>query len=141
MKKITLLFFAGLLSLCCNAQNIIQISNDGNRNNYSNKQQECEFRINGICSLEDIGGVDFEEVKGVNEYGQVKKDIKATNYNSFAVTVLFKIEYGRSSSYGIEKEKVITKVLKPNETKYLDLSGPLSWGYYLTYSITRRMGN
>ena len=141
-KSFALLVFAVALSFCCNSQNIIQISNDGNRNNNNyNQQQDCEFRINGICSTEDIGGVDFEEMH--NSEGA--KDVLATNYNSFTVTVLFKIEYGRSSRYGIEKEAVVTKVLRPNESKWLGIDKlndrPFAWGYHLTYSITRRLGN
>mgnify|MGYP003553263540 CR=1 FL=1 len=141
-KSLAILIFAGVLTICCNAQNIIQISNDGNRNsNNYNQQQDCEFRINGIGATEDIGGVDFEEKR--NSEGA--KDVLATNYNSFTVTVLFKIEYGRSSSYGIEREAIVTKVLRPNESKWLGIDKlgrrPFAWGYHLTYSITRKLGN
>lgn len=141
-KGFVFLFFAIALTFCCNSQNIIQISTDGNRNNNNyNQQQECPFRINGICSTEDIGGVDFEEKHNNNG----AKDVLATNYNSFTVTVLFKIEYGRSARYGVEREAVVTKVLRPNESKWLGIDKlprtPFAWGYHLTYSITRRMGN
>lgn len=87
-KKITLLFFAGLLTFCCNAQNIIQISNDGSRNN--NQQKEKEYKINGISASSDIGGVDATII-----YEDQRTYALFTNYNSFPVTVLYEI--GESS--------------------------------------------
>lgn len=128
MKKgIFLFLFASLFSFCCNAQNIIQISNDGNRNNNNNQQQECEFKINGICSTEDIGGVDFEKKNG---------DYLATNYNPSPVTVLVKVTYECNSWEGVV-EHVVTKVLQPNESKYLNV--PADCRYCNIQSITRKL--
>ena len=90
-KTLTLLFLQVFLSFCSNAQNIIQISNDGNRNYNSNQRQECPYRINGICISEDIGGVDTRIV-----YHDNCTWVVFTNYNNFRVTVLYEI----GESYG-----------------------------------------
>lgn len=79
-----------MLSFCGNAQNIIQITNNGTGNN-GNQQKECEYRINGICSTEDIGGVDVSIIYENNCTWAV-----FTNYNSFPVTVLYEV----GESYG-----------------------------------------
>ena len=137
MKRVlTLLFFAGVLSFCCNAQNIIQISNDGSRNNNNNgQQQECPFRINGICSTEDIGGVSFE--KKNDREGYVSYDYLATNYNSFPVTVLILENYW-CNRYSGDQENVLTVVLQPNESKFIGSHANCHDHHIQT--ITRRLG-
>lgn len=89
-KSLSLLIFAGFLSFCCSAQNIIQISNSGTGNN-NNQQQECPYRINGICVSEDIGGVDARII-----YHDNCTWVLFTNYNNFRVTLLYEI----GESYG-----------------------------------------
>lgn len=125
------------LPFCCKAQNIIQISNDGNRNNNNyNQQQECPFRINGICSSEDIGGVAFEK-KNVGAPNYLRYDYVATNYNSFPVTVLILETYWCNRYTGSE-ENVLTIVLQPNESKAI---GSHAWcNEHHIQSITRRLG-
>ncbi len=73
----------------CNAQNIIQVTNNGNPSNVQNP--ECPYRINGICVSEDIGGVDARIV-----YHDDCTWVMFTNYNDFRVTVLYEI----GESYG-----------------------------------------
>lgn len=55
-------------------------------NQEATTKEDCAFRINGICSSEDIGGVDvsFEFIEDCTW-------AVFTNYNSFPVTVLYKI--------------------------------------------------
>ena len=49
-------------------------------------EEKCPYRINGICSTEDIGGVDVTIQK--ESYAAVAI---FTNYNTFPVTVLYVI--------------------------------------------------
>lgn len=89
MKKLTLILTLVILSISTQAQNIIQVTNDGSGNNNSQKK-ECEYKINGICSTEDIGGVDVEITCGdCSSWCTVYATF--TNYNSFTVTVLYEI--------------------------------------------------
>lgn len=143
MKRgLFLLILAGVLSFCSNAQNIIQISSSGTGNN-NNQQQECPFRINGICSSEDIGGVNFE-LKKVGEtyngpYIDYKYDYVATNYNPFPVTVLILENYTVGGGrYRQEIENVLTVVLKPEESKRI--RSHANEDNHHIQSITRRLG-
>ncbi|MBQ2189175.1 MAG: hypothetical protein II401_11550 [Bacteroidales bacterium] len=95
MKKVLLvaaMLFAGMFTFC-NAQDVnVNINNQDYTNN-----NDCEFKINGICSSEDIGGVDVsfisknnrfkEDYRGV-DYEVCDIYVLFTNYNSFPVTVL-----------------------------------------------------
>lgn len=132
-KRLTILIFTCVISFFCNAQNIIQISNnDGNRNN-NYQQQECPFRINGICSTEDIGGVSIEETEFKNERGVSWLGYGATNYHPFPVTVLILAKYRINRS---DREEVITIVLNPNETKELDVPAQSAYSFA---TITRKL--
>ena len=133
MKKIiALILFSGFLSFCCNSQNIVQISNDGNKNSNSNQQKECEYKINGICSTEDIGGVDVEiikeEVTPAPDYYKYRFDIYAvfTNYNNSAVTVLYEIGTASEVYYykdypPVQSGQTGSIVLPPGSSKKIKL--------------------
>ena len=62
-------------------------------------QDDCAFRISGICSTEDIGGVEYE-FKTVDshyvgsQYHPTKYYYVFTNYNSTTVTVLWQAYSG-----------------------------------------------
>lgn len=81
-------------------------------NQDGNAKEECPYRINGICSTEDIGGVDVEFTD--NNKGDVTW-IKFTNYNQFPVTVLWSVEY--VGSYSGCSDKTGTTVLGVNGNK------------------------
>lgn len=92
MKKVTKFFMAALLAGMCSfgyAQDVkVNINN-----NEATIKEDCAYRINGICSSEDIGGVDVEMSNSWkdaigNERGLV---LKLTNYNSFPVTVVWAV--------------------------------------------------
>ena len=88
-KTFTFILLIGLI-VCANAQNIIQITNNGSGNN-NNQQQDCPYMINGICSTQDIGGVDVTIIYENNCTWALFK-----NYNDFRVTVLYEV----GESYG-----------------------------------------
>lgn len=78
------------LSVSMNAQNIVQITQNNGSNNTTKNHDHCGgFKINGICSCEDIGGVDAEVFFNAGFY------LRLTNYNQFPVTVLWKADYNR----------------------------------------------
>ena len=93
MKKIYLIILLLGIVECLNAQNIIQITQNDGSNNTTKTHENCGFKINGICSCEDIGGVDAEMFFNAGFY------LKLTNYNQFPVTVLWKAEYNRGDDY------------------------------------------
>lgn len=94
MKKIYLLILLLGIVECVNAQNIVQITQNNGINNTTTKTHEnCGFKINGICSCEDIGGVDAELFFKAGFY------LKLTNYNQFPVTVLWEAEYNGGDDY------------------------------------------
>lgn len=90
MRKILVALFA-LTSFMCVAQNIV-IQNNVNTNGNA-PQKECGYKINGICSSEDIGGVDAE----VFFSGGFR--LRLTNYNQFPVTVVWEAEYNHGDRY------------------------------------------
>lgn len=111
MKKsllVAIMLFAGMFTYCYGQNVRVNINNQ----DYSSNK-DCEFKINGICSSEDIGGVEIQglvkfEMSTVyeGEYSLVQYAV-LTNYNDFTVTVLVD-----SYEYGI-----FSVVLKKNETK------------------------
>lgn len=88
--KIVLLFLL-VATFCISSQNII-IQNNVNTNGNA-PQKECGYKINGICSSEDIGGVDAE----VFFSGGFR--LRLTNYNQFPVTVVWEAEYNHGDRY------------------------------------------
>ena len=113
MKKMFLIaamFFAGLFTYCYGQDVKVNINNQ----DYSSNK-DCEYKINGICSSEDIGGVEisgkvkweYEERYGGNNYYYNNRYAVLTNYNSFTVTVLYEDVF----------DDVNSVVLRANETK------------------------
>lgn len=99
MKKLLCIAaFAGMLSFGYCQDVKVNINNQE-----ATTKEECPYRINGICSTEDIGGVDvlfsFKKTEGTIYVGNSpfptdKGNTYATftNYNSFPVTVLYEIK-------------------------------------------------
>lgn len=85
MKKLFVLFAViGICTLAYSQDVKVNINNQD-----VTAKDDCPYRINGICSTEDIGGVDFDLVK--NDNGCT--NIVLTNYNKCPVTVLLEYEY------------------------------------------------
>lgn len=83
MKKILLIAaFAGLFTLGYCQDVKVNINN-----HEATTKEECPYRINGICSSEDIGGVDVQI-----EYSEETTWAVFTNYNNSPVTVLYEIK-------------------------------------------------
>ena len=128
---------------CLNAQNIIQITNNGNQNTNA----DCGFKINGICSSEDIGGVSLEGISredlggGYFSNGITRAYLK--NYNNCTVTVLIKLIFDSYSQGGSTcVEEVYQVVIPSNETKSVTLNHcNCPSCYSLQGMIVRRLNN
>lgn len=145
MKKIiAILFLCGAMTYA-NAQNIIQITNNGNSS--ATTQKDCGFTINGICSSEDIGGVSLEDITrqdlggGPFSNGITRAYLK--NYNNFTVTVLIQLAFDSYSHGGATYvEEVYQVVIPSNETKSVQLKHSNCPGCYsLQGMIVRGMRN
>ena len=126
MKKIVLIFLLGIIT-SVNAQNIIQITQNNGNTKTIKSHENCGFKINGICSCEDIGGVSLEEIsrKALDE-GYFSNGVTTAylkNYNKFPVTVLLKLLFDTSSKVrnSIEVEEVYQVVIPANKTKGVEL--------------------
>ena len=142
MKKVLMvaaMLFAGLFTYCY-AQDVRV-----NINNQDYSSQDCEYKINGICSSEDIGGVDLQEyIKYDLSNGYYYKCIYAsfTNYNEFTVTVLFKDGYyGGVSSLILRKNETKEQYLFPlSHTPYSSPEAPSPYPVNSAGLIVRKLG-
>jgi hypothetical protein len=127
MKKISVLIFLLGIVVSANAQNIIQITQNNSGNNTTKTHEHCGFKINGICSCEDIGGVSLEKIsREALDEGYFSNGITTAylkNYNNFTVTVLMKLLFDTSTKVrnSIEVEEVYQVVIPANETKGIEL--------------------
>ena len=142
MKTAIRFFMAALLLGFCslgNCQNVNVRINNQDATNTDN----CPYRINGICSTEDIGGVDvrFEErgggVRDDGTYWLSKQYIVFKNYNSFPVTVLYKIQYDNSHSRHYGEEQIGNMVIGAGESREEVVMGG-RWN--VTGLIVRKIG-
>ena len=85
------------------AQNVVIQTNEVGK---STTNDDCAYRISGICTTEDIGGVEIASEYSGNGYYFLEFE----NYNSFTVSVIF--EY-----VSLDNKKTGTIILKPNEKK------------------------
>lgn len=146
MKRIyALILIVGMIS-CAKAQNIIQITNNGSSN--TSYQKECEFKINGICSTEDIGGVSLEKISRVADdpnyaFSNGTTTAYLKNYNNFTVTVLMQLLFDSSRKGGdAYVEEVYQVVIPSNETKKVELKHCNCVSCYsLQGMIVRRLKN
>lgn len=105
MKRFILFFVALTFSGFMFGQNVvIQANATGST---SEAKDDCAYRIAGICTTEDAGGV---EISKDCLYASNYAFLVFENYNSFAVSVIFEyVEYGN--------KKTGTIILKANEKK------------------------
>ncbi|MBQ4398441.1 MAG: hypothetical protein II829_02510 [Bacteroidales bacterium] len=142
MKKLIALIIC-FVSINCIGQNIIQITNNGSQSTNT----DCGFKINGICSSEDIGGVSLESISrqdlggGPFSNGITRAYLK--NYNNFTVTVLIQLAFDSYSQGGSTYvEEVYQVVIPSNETKTVQLNHCNCPGCYsLQGMIVRRLMN
>lgn len=147
MRKL-LVILTVLWYIPCYAQNnIIQI-NQVNGNTTTSTEKDCGYKINGICSSEDIGGVSLEDIsrkaldEGVFSNGITTAYLK--NYNNFAVTVLIELNFDSSSRTrnGTYVDEVYQVVIQSGETKGVTLRHCNCPGCYsLKGMIVRRLRN
>lgn len=145
MKKSFYLFLLLGMIANLNAQNIIQITNNGTSNN-GNTQKDCDFKINGVCSSEDIGGVSLERFYNEIIPGQENAPwpnhyayAELKNYNNFTVTVLIQVAFEFRDSYHEETYQI---VIPSNETRSVKIKkGNCPSCYTLQGMIVRRLRN
>ena len=123
MKKVFIILFLCGIWTHANAQNIIQITNNGSQSTTT----DCGFKINGVCSSEDIGGVSLEGIEredlggGPFSNGITRAYLK--NYNNFTVTVLIQLAFDSYRQGGSTYvEEVYQVVIPSNETKSVQLN-------------------
>ena len=87
-----------------NAQNVVIQTNEVGK---SPAQEDCAYRINGICTTEDIGGVEATGTPHHSNYQMCAWGLVFENYNNFTVSVIFEVNKGRTG----------TIVLRSNERK------------------------
>lgn len=145
-KSIVVFTLISCVNILCSAQNIVQITQSSGNTTTSSK--ECGYKINGICSSEDIGGVSLEEIsrraldEGVFSNGVTTAYLK--NYNNFAVTVLMELNFDTSSKVRnyIDVDEVYQVVIQSGETKGVTLRhANCPSCYSLTGMIVRRLRN
>lgn len=121
-------FFVLLFALCYGQDVKVNINNQ----EVGGQKEDCAFRINGICSSEDIGGVDVQRMTGdttygVNAYGRypiIGDKLVFTNYNSFTVTVLYQIRIGKKFFIGqMVLRRDESKEFKPKSVSSVSLEG------------------
>ena len=109
--------------------------------NGSNNYSDGYKYINGICSCEDIGGV---ELYLTNQDGCCNYKAYFGNYNGFRVTVVFEfVLYMVFNGEGEYVTKVGSIVIEPNSTKDVSITR-LEYGYFvksadLTGLIVRKL--
>lgn len=143
-STICILLASGILS-AWGQNNIIQITQTNGGT--TTTQKDCGYKINGICSSEDIGGVSLEKISRVaTDEGYFSNGITTAylkNYNNFAVTVLMELIFDSSSKGGsLYKEEVYQVVIQSGETKEVTLrhcNCPSC--YSLNGMIVRRLRN
>ena len=104
MKKFIVILVALLgFGMSSFGQNVVIQTNEAGK---SETKDNCAYRISGICTTEDIGGVEISTSYSVNGFYYLELE----NYNSFTVSVIF--EYVTQGN-----KKTGTIVLKANEKK------------------------
>ena len=122
-------------------------------NQEATTKEDCAYRINGICSTEDIGGVDVEiyaKEDGIRTPNYTYDNIYAQfkNYNESTVTVLYEIGNedlgsGRCTGTASPDGKTGSIVLQPGENKSVKLhsNGYSSYAqkYFIRGMIVRKL--
>jgi len=113
MKKIIVL----LVAVVCFALNSFgqNTANQTNGTTKSETHDTCAYRIAGICTSEDIGGV---EVSRSGRSGDRWCSLEFENYNSFTVSVIYEFETEREKKTGVIVLRASEKK-KTNEIYFL----------------------
>lgn len=138
MKKVLMvaaMLFVGMFTYCYGQDVKVNINNQ----DYSTSNGE--FKINGISSSEDIGGVDVDFRTKVNDPQRNTTDLFVvfTNYNNSPVTVLSTIEFWQANIG--DCNKTISCVLGVGMTKEIKLNDTWnSYGGSVKGMIVRKVG-
>jgi len=103
-KVVAIAIYLAGFGLSAFAQNVVIQTNESSK---STTEDKCAYRISGICTTEDIGGVEISRGDGG---GGGNYYLSFENYNNFTVSVIF--EYVSAGD-----KKTGTIVLKANEKK------------------------
>ncbi|MCQ2336285.1 MAG: hypothetical protein MJ010_03785 [Paludibacteraceae bacterium] len=95
-------------------------------------KDECPYRINGICSTDDIGGVDVIFINGCPDCYVSHPTISLKNYNSFPVTVLWSVVRDGKVKTGVT-------ILGVDANKEIPLGGGFPEEYSLNGLIVRKL--
>lgn len=115
MKKLFVLFAViGICTLAYSQDVKVTINNQD-----ATAKDDCPYRINGICATEDIGGVDVDILADSFSCGK----IRLTNYNNFAVTVLFMFNQAQGYNYDDYYNQTASVVIRANGTKDYSYTG------------------
>ena len=145
MKKVLILLLYSVSLTCLAQNNIIQINQSGGTT--TSIQRDCDYKINGICSSEDIGGVSLEEISRRAYSQEVFSNGVTTaylkNYNNFAVTVLIELNFDTTNRGGsLDMDETYQVVIQSGETKGVELRHCNCPGCYsLKGMIVRRLKN
>ena len=136
------MLFAGLFTYCYGQDVRVNINNQ----DYSSNK-DCEYRINGICSSEDIGGVEIQ--------GKIKWDFESNvdayykclyavlkNYNPFTVTVLFEYDYNNVQSLVLQAngtKEVYIRCVEP-AVQYRNPEPSTNTSFTIKGMIVRKVG-
>lgn len=116
MKKyILLIAFVSIVISGCYSQDVkVNINNKD-----ATMEDNCPYRINGICATEDIGGVNVDIYFDKQEYGNVALFV---NYNNFPVSVLWQLTYMHNGSSRNDEVKTGSMVLDVRDKKVVYIS-------------------
>ena len=104
LKKVFVVLVAVIgFGLSALSQNVVIQTNEIDK---SKTQDDCAYRINGICTTEDVGGVDISIRNIMPPHTSYQYTVTFENYNDFTASVIYKI-----------REKIGVMVLRPNEKK------------------------
>jgi len=135
MKKYVLLIaFVSIIISGCYSQDVkVNINNKD-----ATMEDNCPYRINGICATEDIGGVNVD-IYFDNKYGGNVALFE--NYNNFPVSVLWQLEYKSNSSNRNGEEKTGSLVLDVRGKKvvYISHTGYTASYWSVTGLIVRKL--
>lgn len=115
MKKIIVILVVLIdFSFSANAQNVVIQTNEVGK---SETKDDCAYRICGICTTEDLGGVEIAIGRFEQDNNTCLRHLIFENYNSFTVTVIFEVEVLSDCRFTSKEKQTGSIVLKANERK------------------------
>jgi uncharacterized protein YunC (DUF1805 family) len=110
-KVVAIAIYLAGFSFSALAQNVVIQTNEVSK---SATNDDCAYRINGICTTEDLGGVEISKVTGTaDNCGSSYYKLSFENYNDFVVSVIY--EYSNSTEENFKRTGTI--ILKAHEKK------------------------